>query len=218
MDDSYKNTHYPVSVVFEGQMCQFWLPGDRPIYQVIDAIVGAASQVEDSPFLSLPRPDEEYVLSYPDPSTGRDFPLPKDDTLILHRLPYGTPLHLQPISTPQSLAIEFDRQTRYVLFHQDAVIGVSQAGEARPDIDLRQFVNVSEVRLATVAPHHARIEFDRISGGFFIVALDDGQHKGYDTRTHVDGELLDSQQRVQLSPGIALTFANSINAVIIPFD
>ena len=218
MDDSYKNTHYPISIVFEGETCQFWLPGDRPIYQVIDAIVNAARQGEDSPFSTLPRPDAEYVLSYPDPSTGREFPLPKDDTLILHRLPYGTPLHLQSIPTPQSLAIEFDRQTRYVLFHQDAVIGVSQAGEAKPDIDLREFVNISEVRLAMVAPHHARIEFDRVSGSFFIVALDDGQHKGYDTRTHLDGELLIYQQRVQLARGMALTFANSINAVIIPFD
>ncbi len=217
MEDSYKDTHYPLFIAFEGEICQFWLPEDRPIYQLIDAIV-ATSRTEESPFSTTLQADVEYVLSYPDMSTGRDVPLPQQDTLILNRLPYGIPLQLQPIHPPQSLALEFDRQTRYVLFHQDAIIGVSQSGEPKPDIDLRRFVNVSDVRFATLSPRHARIEFDRISGKFYIVALDDGQHKGYDTRTHLDGKLLDRQERIELSPHMALTFANNINAVIVPFD
>lgn len=133
---------------FQDVQMRFWLPPDRPVEDVIRAIVSASEQAESSPFRVALSPSVTFSL------WRGESGLNPAQNLREQRVDSGSALRLLPArGTVKSFMFNFNNREALII-QQGMVIGVADAGY-KPDIDLTPYISAELV--GKVARRHAQV-------------------------------------------------------------
>lgn len=200
--------YHEVAVTYQGETLRFWLPGNRPVRQLIEAIVRAGNvENAQAPYFSAPLPlSSRYALLSADGSRAE---LDSDQTLRLLNI-QGTGEHFELVllpgydtqEIPQAYLLFADHYLQPLHGHT-VVIGYSREGY-RPDVDVRpimQNLGNDEKAGSKIARRHAEITITS-SGLFFLRLLSPNG-------LAVNGQRLEpGERRYRLERGMILDFSD----------
>jgi hypothetical protein len=148
-------------IEYQSTPIRFWLPKDRPLSQIVEAIIHATP----SPFPNAPNPAMKYDLKTEDGHT----PLDLTETISRLKLMPNKRLVLETKATRQ-LRLKFQRGGYEItrIAKSGDIIGVKKDDSGIPTIDLSEFAN-TEGR-ERISRRHAEIRLDQ-NGDFLCKVL-----------------------------------------------
>ncbi|GEM_PF-1409051 len=133
---------------FQDHEVRFWLPQDRPVAEVLRAMVDAAARADTSPFRVALRPDVAYSLC------RGTHALDPDMNLREQRVDASATLRLKPApSSVKAYLFTLNRRDG-IIAQPDSYLGVA-APDFTPEIELTPYIE-SHLRV-NVAARHAQV-------------------------------------------------------------
>lgn len=168
-----------VVVVFQDQEMRFWLPRDRPLSQILEAIINATP----SPFTRQPDLTIQYDLWRKGDNSPLDLTkMPASEELRLNQV-----LQLKPKASQLRLIFKRGLNNEITKIAKPGyVIGIKK-GEDTPDIDLTDFA--SKEGQERISRRHAEILLDQ-KGNYLLKVLNPNGVFVYNDRHYEEGTIV----------------------------
>jgi len=168
-----------VVVVFQDQEMRFWLPRDRPLSQILEAIINATP----SPFTCQPDLTIQYDLWRKGDNSPLDLTkMPASEELRLNQV-----LQLKPKASQLRLIFKRGLNNEITKIAKPGyVIGIKK-GEDTPDIDLTDFA--SKEGQERISRRHAEILLDQ-KGNYLLKVLNPNGVFVYNDRHYEEGTIV----------------------------